>query len=112
MLRLWLLCCGVMFVVSQGYEWASHQAWFGMPHLSLPWLILGGIGLAIASNRTELKSLTSTPPQSPLASAPAATETTVLPTATVPEKAPTQSPQDSKAASISFEINSQRRPQS
>jgi hypothetical protein len=56
-----------MFIAAQGYDWVSHQAWFGQPQLSLPWLILGGIGLAIASNRSELKALTATAAQLPAA---------------------------------------------
>ncbi|MEM6713751.1 MAG: hypothetical protein AAF622_01620 [Cyanobacteria bacterium P01_C01_bin.147] len=50
-MALWLLCCVLLFVTSCGYDWLSHQSWFFTPELSLPWLVLGGLGLAIASNR-------------------------------------------------------------
>lgn len=47
---LWLLCCGVLFVGTQTYQWLGHQPWFGTPQWGWPWLGLGGLGLAIASN--------------------------------------------------------------
>lgn len=50
-MHLWLLCCVLLFATSQGYDWISHQAWFTVPELALPWVVLGGLGLAIASNR-------------------------------------------------------------
>lgn len=51
-MALWLLCCVLLFITSRGYVWLSHQSWFLAPELSLPWLVLGGLGLAIASNRS------------------------------------------------------------
>jgi hypothetical protein len=50
-MRLWLLCCALLFAATQGYEWIQHQAWFVAPELFSPWVVLGGVGLAIASNR-------------------------------------------------------------
>ncbi|NEQ47282.1 MAG: hypothetical protein F6K00_28580 [Leptolyngbya sp. SIOISBB] len=50
-MALWLLCCVLLFITSRGYDWLSHQSWFLVPELSLPWLVLGGLGLALASNR-------------------------------------------------------------
>ena len=50
-MALWLLCCVLLFMTSRGYDWLSHQSWFMAPELSLPWVMLGGLGLAIASNR-------------------------------------------------------------
>ncbi|WP_008308984.1 hypothetical protein [Leptolyngbya sp. PCC 6406] len=55
-MRLWLLCCGVIFAGAQGYDWLSHQGWFTHPDLGLPWLVLGGLGLAIASNYRQAKA--------------------------------------------------------
>jgi hypothetical protein len=55
-MNLWLLCCVLLFITSQGYSWLSQQAWFVMPELALPWILLGGTGLAIASNRHLLHS--------------------------------------------------------
>ncbi len=49
-MALWLLCCVLLFITSRGYDWLSHQNWFLVPELSLPWIVLGGLGLAIASN--------------------------------------------------------------
>lgn len=53
-MALWLLCCVLLFITSRGYDWLSHQSWFLVPELSLPWLMLGGLGLALASNRDVL----------------------------------------------------------
>jgi uncharacterized membrane protein len=50
-MNLWLLCCVLLFITSQGYSWLSQQAWFVAPDLGLPWILLAGTGLAIASNR-------------------------------------------------------------
>lgn len=50
-MRLWLLCCACLFIGFQIYDWISHQAWL-TADLSLLWVILGGLGLAIASNRS------------------------------------------------------------
>lgn len=57
-MALWLLCCILLFITSRGYDWLSQQSWFGTPELSLPWLVLGGLGLAIASNYKAWQSLT------------------------------------------------------
>ncbi|MDA0674282.1 MAG: hypothetical protein O3C67_11330 [Cyanobacteria bacterium] len=113
-----------MFIATQGYEWISHQTWFGAPQIALPWLILGGIGLAIASNRSELKALTTAiaPPQLPLTSTPTpsvspAPSGSVAPTMPAPAaglESPQPRPQPHpqprpqpgpQGKSISFEIN-------
>lgn len=104
-MRLWLLCCGVMFAVAQGYQWLIQQTWWTEVQLSLPWTVMGGLGLAIASNmRGFRRSFTAS--QSP-------TSPQVAPTAspTAPEAA-TQSPQTAcqtsatpAKPSISFEIS-------
>lgn len=107
-MALWLLCCVLLFITSRGYVWLSHQSWFLAPELSLPWLLLGGIGLAIASNRQAWpKDLTQLPPPAIGHSKmtpnrqPGLDKTSVSSTATIPA-APkaTQRPR----SSISFEI--------
>jgi hypothetical protein len=40
-----------------GISVLSHQAWFLHPDLGWPWVILGGLGLAIASHYPALKTL-------------------------------------------------------
>lgn len=51
-MRLWLSCCALLFALTQGYQWFLHHTAFSISTLPLPWAILGGIGLAIASNRS------------------------------------------------------------
>ncbi|MDB9528113.1 hypothetical protein PN498_19125 [Oscillatoria sp. CS-180] len=53
-MHFWFLCCFLLFIVSQGYGWLSHQSWFAIHELGLPWVMLGGVGLAIASNYSTL----------------------------------------------------------
>ncbi|MBF2036479.1 MAG: hypothetical protein IGR92_13650 [Leptolyngbyaceae cyanobacterium T60_A2020_046] len=63
---LWLVCCGVLFIAVQGYQWLDSHGWTQVD-LAWPWVLLGGVGLAIASNRKP-RSLTSIapPPISPV----------------------------------------------
>lgn len=56
-IRLWLLCCAVLFAGAEGYQWLSHQGWFVHPELGWPWVILAGMGLAIAAHYGQLKAL-------------------------------------------------------
>jgi hypothetical protein len=49
-MNLWFLCCVLVFIASQGYGWLNQQSWFVESDLALPWIMLGGLGLAIASN--------------------------------------------------------------
>ncbi len=126
-MRLWFLCCVVLFGIAQGYDWVSQQPWFGSPHLALHWIILGGLGLAIASNRSTVQSLITqlqerrllssppeqdaTPPQSP---SPWETSTSSMPAAS-PELSgspmtapPAKTRRGAASASISFEITKKR----
>lgn len=96
-MSLWLLCCLLLFVGARGYDWISHQSWFLAPELSLPWVILGGIGLAIASNRPALTASTKPESHLPLTPrSPAAIKTPATPVA--------RPRSSTKSASISFEI--------
>jgi hypothetical protein len=64
-MQLWLVCCLVLFAVAEGW-----QGW-GQIDLSLPLVLIGGIGLAIASQpwswppASPPKSLEVTPPPAP-----------------------------------------------
>ncbi|MBE7384573.1 MAG: hypothetical protein F6J95_024555 [Leptolyngbya sp. SIO1E4] len=110
-MRLWLLCCALLFIVAKGYDWITHQIWFQFPDLSLPWIVLGGIGLAIASNRVDFKP---TSHQSVDASAPlpdlsgVAEANPMVPPAEHPI-APVPPRAEAKQTSISFEIASKER---
>lgn len=96
------MCFGLLFGAAELYQWASQAHWLSSDGLSLPILIIGGLGLAIASNYRHLPGLTQRhtqlitprPTPSPLPSPP---ETT--PTRTVPPPS-----QRSTRPSISFEI--------
>ncbi|MGB3291924.1 MAG: hypothetical protein WBB01_02910 [Phormidesmis sp.] len=53
-MRLWLTCFGVLFVGAELFQWATQ---LGSWPLSGTWLILGGVGLAAASNAAHLPQL-------------------------------------------------------
>ncbi|HEY9889451.1 MAG TPA: hypothetical protein V6D02_13690 [Candidatus Obscuribacterales bacterium] len=109
-MQLWLLCCFLLFIMLQGYDWLSHQAWFGAPALTLPWVVLGGIGLAIASNRHNWQPWRTSAPQgnregeSAIAPAPLPTD----PAPQIPRQPsaapPLGSAKTGQPASISFDI--------
>lgn len=109
-MNLWFLCCLLMFMVSQGYGWLNQQPWFVVPDLALPWILLGGVGLAIASNRqpgsvpSHLDQLGSQDsPDSPSTLQPIPGRHVVAETST--ERTSRQNQLGSKtASSISFEI--------
>ena len=44
MLRFWLVCFGILFVMAQFWQWLREVT------IALPVCIIGGIALAIASN--------------------------------------------------------------
>jgi hypothetical protein len=44
MLRFWLVCFGILFVMVELWQWLQELT------LAFPWSIVGGIALAIASN--------------------------------------------------------------
>jgi len=49
-MRIWLACFGVLFAITELYQWLKHLT------LPLPFYILGGAFLAIASNHDKLIS--------------------------------------------------------
>ncbi len=83
-MQLWLVCCLVLFTAAEGW-----QRW-GQIDLSLPLVLIGGIGLAIASQSWPRP----TPPTCQSSKA-------VAPPSPVPEIAPSTR---SGRSSISFEI--------
>ena len=53
-MRVWLTCFGILFVGAELFQWVIQlDSW----HFSGAWLVLGGMGLAVASNRTHLPHL-------------------------------------------------------
>lgn len=57
-MQFWFVCCVLLFAVFHAYAWIAHRA-LALPQLGLPWAILGGVGLAIASNYNSLKAIDS-----------------------------------------------------
>ena len=105
-MALWLLCCILLFITSRGYDWLSHQSWFAMPELSLPWLVLGGLGLAIASNYSAWQSLTtsSTLPDATDNLGPPTVSTTSVVTDAPAKSQPPAVNSARQPASISFKV--------
>ncbi len=64
-MRLWLLCCILLFAATQGYEWLVHQVNFVVPPVPWPLAVIGGMALAIASNRQQLDAIAPTELSSP-----------------------------------------------
>ena len=113
-MKLWLVSFLILFSGAEAIQWFAHLQWFGGVELSLPAVVMGGIGLAIASNYRQLQALGWLP------------ETSSTPEISAPEEtsavAATESqmacPMDSTAvrsgagrqqeASISFEIHKPR----
>jgi len=104
-MRLWLVCCALLFIAAQGYDWVIGQIG-DLPELSMPWIILGGLGLAIASNLSTFKIPSSSPPKTvnkpPVDPQPMLSEGTGPP---VPSAiAPPVAQSLPKSGSISFEM--------
>ncbi len=58
-MRVWLTCFGVLFVGAELFQWVVQlDTW----HFSGAWLILGGMGLAAASNAAHLPYLRAADP--------------------------------------------------
>lgn len=105
-MRLWLVCCVLLFMTAQGYDWVSHHGWLHLQAVPLPWMILGGVGLAIASNRSTIQHLRGrqvTPP--PLPTVPPVCPPSHTPTAIAPPDIRPSPPRKS----ISFEIPQHQR---
>ncbi|HEY9879958.1 MAG TPA: hypothetical protein V6D29_16000 [Leptolyngbyaceae cyanobacterium] len=101
-MNLWLVCFFLLFLGAEGLQWIGQVSGLSEVDLSWPIIVLGGVGLAIASNyrlpnqTTPLKVQDSDLPTFPTVS------TQPLPTSTQP---PIQVIDRAKAKpSISFEI--------
>ncbi|MGF1516550.1 MAG: hypothetical protein ACFCVB_01925 [Nodosilinea sp.] len=53
-MKLWLVCFLLLFGFAETAQWLGQLAWFDSVELSLPLTIVGGVGLAIASNYATL----------------------------------------------------------
>jgi hypothetical protein len=56
-MKLWLVCFFALFFGAESIQWFSQLHWFSGVELSLPMVLVGGAGLAIASNYRYLQSL-------------------------------------------------------
>ena len=56
-MKFWLTCFGLLFIGSELFQWFAE---LGGGQLSGVWLVLGGLGLAAASNAAHLPKLTGT----------------------------------------------------
>ncbi len=56
-MKFWLTCFGLLFVGAELFQWFAER---GDGPLSGVWLILGGLGLAAASNAAHLPKLIGT----------------------------------------------------
>lgn len=112
-MKLWLVCFILLFSAAKGLQWLGQFSWVSGAELSLPLVIVGGLGLAIASNASTWKAL------GLLAAPPARPDAAARPpvvTASPPVNPPSPSPVSPNAlkeiakpaASISFDI---RKPQ-
>lgn len=99
-MKLWLVCFLILFFGAEAVQWFGHLPWVSSVELSLPLTVLGGIGLAIASNYRNWPAFSPPPaqPKSPPLPSPTPQPS---PTIATPAKAPKVS---RKADTISFEI--------
>ncbi|MGG6238127.1 hypothetical protein ACQ4N7_05760 [Nodosilinea sp. AN01ver1] len=49
-MKLWLVCFLILFFGAETAQWLGQLPWVGSAELSLPLTVVGGIGLAVASN--------------------------------------------------------------
>jgi len=109
-MKLWLVSFLVLFFGAEAIQWFAHLHWFSGVELSLPVVVIGGIGLAIASNYRQFQALGLLPemfpnrelPSTPEPSTATATEAAPPPVEETPAAATTNS--RTKENSISFEI--------
>ncbi len=52
-MKLWLVCFLLLFFSAEGLQWLGQLHWPSSPELTQPWVILAGIGLAVASNASR-----------------------------------------------------------
>lgn len=106
-MKLWLLSFILLFLVAEGIDWLGTAGWLGSLDLSLPMTVLGGLGLAIASNTAITSNTKYTAPLPP-----SCEKTEVSnPEPPCPPPLVTKAPAPRKATkSISFEIRKPFRP--
>jgi hypothetical protein len=56
-MKLWLVSFLILFFGAEAIQWVLQFHWFSGVELSLPVVIIGGIGLAIASNYRQFQAL-------------------------------------------------------
>lgn len=96
-MKLWLVCFLILFFGAEAVQWFGQLPWVSRVELSLPLTVLGGIGLAIASNYRNWP--TSAPPAAPPEPPPLPS-----PTPQPGSAAATPAKVSRKADTISFEI--------
>jgi hypothetical protein len=109
-MKLWLVSFLILFFGAEAVQWVLQFHWFSGVELSLPVVVMGGIGLAIASNYRQFQALGLLPeifpnrelPSTPKPSAPTSTESTLPQPVETPAAATTNS--RTTENSISFEI--------
>jgi hypothetical protein len=99
-MKLWLVCFLILFFGAEAVQWFGQLPWVSNVELSLPLTVLGGIGLAIASNYRNWPTF-GPPPAQP--------ESPPLPSPTPQPRATMTTPVNAskvnrKADTISFEI--------
>lgn len=99
-MKLWLVCFLILFFGAEAVQWFSHLPWVSSVELSLPLTIVGGIGLAIASNYRNWPTF-GTPPAQPEAPPLPSPMSQPSPTSATPVKVEKVS---RKVDTISFEI--------
>lgn len=101
-MKLWLVCFLLLFGVAETAQWLGQLTWFDSVELSLPLTVVGGVGLAIASNYATLFGRSQ---PSAIAPKPAPPLPNTPPLPIPPVAAPSQATQPSrKGDTISFEI--------
>ncbi|MEM8807764.1 MAG: hypothetical protein AAGF01_17225 [Cyanobacteria bacterium P01_G01_bin.38] len=115
-MRFGLICFLALFFGTELVQWVAHLPWLSEFELSLPLTLLGGGGLAIASNYKHLNGLLPLPqagqPDTAIAPNPAASNPTTSNSA-APSTHPALSPpppSQTSASSISFKINKPHHP--
>ncbi|HEY9878010.1 MAG TPA: hypothetical protein V6D29_06115 [Leptolyngbyaceae cyanobacterium] len=104
-MNLWLVCFFLLFLGAEGLQWIGQVGGLGEIDLSWTMTVLGGVGLAIASNyRFSRQPISSQPQETVISNSPAQTATAQpLPDASQPPFQESKSSAQAKP-SISFEI--------